>query len=102
MKDVTISSTILNVGESDSDSESSVDHITDLKDFAVRKGASIVVNDNKSNSKDSNYTSHVEVTNPSVTELEIKKSLTTALNDAAGLYKLHPVGSSYNFGKRFV
>jgi len=102
LKDVIISSTILDVGESDSDSESSVEHIMDLNAIAVRTDADIVVNDDKSNSNDSNNTSHVKVTNPSVIELEIEKSLTTALNDAARLYKLHPVESNYSFGKRSV
>ena len=102
LKDVTTASTILDVGESESDSESSVEHICDHNDIATHTDADIVVNADDSNSKESNCTSHLVVANSSEADCEIDKSLSEALSDAVRLHQLHPVGPNHSFGKRFV
>lgn len=100
LKDVAISSTIFDAGESESDSETSVERISNHNDIAASADANILVT--AANSKDSNCTSHFVVANSSEADCEINKSLSEALSDAVRLHQLHPVGPNYSFGKRFV
>jgi len=100
LKDVAISSTIFDAGESESDSETSVEHINHHNDIAASADANILVT--AANIKDSNCTSHFVVANSSEGDCEIDKSLNEALSDAVRLHQLHPVGPNYSFGKRFV
>lgn len=102
LKDVAVSSTILDIGESESDSEASVEHISDHDNIAARTHTNIAENADDPKSKDSNYTSHLVVANSIEQDCVIDKSLSEALSDAVRIYQLRPVGPNYSFGKRFV